>query len=228
MRRFDDEDLTGAEFRECDLSRARMVGVVMQDAEIDGLVTNLVVNGVEVMPYVEAELDQLLREERFVDLYPVVRQSMRISKDSYSIKKVEAFYGREHAGYAYGLEPLADLLRQRGKVRDARPLAEEAVANLWRNGHAKLPSVLALRAAIIQAGGTGEPLFAGLALVVMAAATWWVGTSATARGIVVHAVPTMVIRWDEVREIEVSAFPIVGNAGMRGAMAIFWDAGAES
>ena len=37
MRRFDDEDLTGAEFRECDLSRARLVGVVMQDAEIDGL-----------------------------------------------------------------------------------------------------------------------------------------------------------------------------------------------
>ena len=32
----------------------------------------------------------------------------------------------------------------------------------------------------------------------------------------------------ESREIEVSAFPIVGNAGMRGAMAIFWDAGAES
>ena len=58
MRRFDDEDLTGAEFRECDLSRARLVGVVMQDAEIDGLVTNLVVNGVEVMSYVEAELDR--------------------------------------------------------------------------------------------------------------------------------------------------------------------------
>ena len=30
------------------------------------------------------------------------------------------------------------------------------------------------------------------------------------------------------REIEVSAFPIVGNAGMRGAMAIFWDAGEET
>jgi len=58
MRRFDDEDLTGAEFRECDLSRARLVGVVMQDVEIDGLVTNLVVNGVEVMSYVEAELDR--------------------------------------------------------------------------------------------------------------------------------------------------------------------------
>ena len=58
MRRFDDEDLTGAEFRESDLTRARFVGVVMQDAEIDGLVTNLVVNGVEVAQYVEAELDR--------------------------------------------------------------------------------------------------------------------------------------------------------------------------
>ena len=74
MRRFDDEDLTGAEFRECDLSRARMVGVVMQDAQIDGLVTNLVVNGVEVMAYVEAELDrrhpvrQLIRSGEPADL----------------------------------------------------------------------------------------------------------------------------------------------------------------
>jgi predicted RecB family nuclease len=40
----------------------------------------------------EAELDQLLRGERFVDLYAVVRQGLRISKASYSIKKMEAFY----------------------------------------------------------------------------------------------------------------------------------------
>ncbi|WNV74115.1 TM0106 family RecB-like putative nuclease [Geodermatophilus sp. DSM 44513] len=46
----------------------------------------------------EAELDQLLRAGRFVDLLPVVRQGMRISGESYSIKKVEAFYGREHTG----------------------------------------------------------------------------------------------------------------------------------
>ena len=59
VRRFVDEDLTGAEFRESDLSRARLIGVVMQDAEIDGLVTNLVVNGVEVTGYVAAELDRL-------------------------------------------------------------------------------------------------------------------------------------------------------------------------
>ena len=80
MRRFDDEDLTGAEFRECDLSRARLVGVVMQDVEIDGLVTNLVVNGVEVMSYVEAELDRrhpvrlLIRSDEPADLREAWRQ----------------------------------------------------------------------------------------------------------------------------------------------------------
>ncbi|AKU17246.1 TM0106 family RecB-like putative nuclease [Luteipulveratus mongoliensis] len=40
----------------------------------------------------EAELDQLLRAERFVDLYAVVKQGLRISKPSYSIKKLEDFY----------------------------------------------------------------------------------------------------------------------------------------
>jgi tetratricopeptide (TPR) repeat protein len=78
------------------------------------------------------------------------------------LKERLAFYGREHPGYAFGLEPLADVLRRRGKIRDARPIIEEAVANLARNGHAQLASALVLRAAIIQASGTGDPLFAGL------------------------------------------------------------------
>jgi hypothetical protein len=58
MTRFDDQDLTDSEFRECDFTRARLIGVVMQDAVIDGLVGNLVINGVEVCSYVEAELDR--------------------------------------------------------------------------------------------------------------------------------------------------------------------------
>src|SRR3954453_21888598 len=80
MRRFHDEDLTGAEFRECDLTRARLVGVVMQDAKIDGLIANLVVNGVEVMAYVEAELDRrhpvrlLIRSDEAADLREAWRQ----------------------------------------------------------------------------------------------------------------------------------------------------------
>ncbi len=40
----------------------------------------------------ETELDMLLRGERFIDLYAVVRQGVQISKESYSIKKLEAFY----------------------------------------------------------------------------------------------------------------------------------------
>ncbi|HET7396930.1 MAG TPA: TM0106 family RecB-like putative nuclease [Intrasporangium sp.] len=40
----------------------------------------------------EHELDQLLRGERFVDLYAVVRHGVRVSKGSYSIKKLEDFY----------------------------------------------------------------------------------------------------------------------------------------
>src|SRR5919106_138154 len=40
----------------------------------------------------EDEVDQLLRAEKLVDLYAVVRQGLRISQPSYSIKKVEAFY----------------------------------------------------------------------------------------------------------------------------------------
>lgn len=86
MRRFHDEDLTGAEFRECDLSGARMVGVVLQGAEIDGLVTSLVVNGVEVVPYVEAELDRrhpvrlLIRSDRPEDL----REAWRRLRDEWA------------------------------------------------------------------------------------------------------------------------------------------------
>jgi hypothetical protein len=74
MTRYVDEDLHGAEFRECDLTGARLIGVVMRDAVIDGLVSNLVVNGVEVSEYVEAELDRrhpvrlLLRSEDSAEL----------------------------------------------------------------------------------------------------------------------------------------------------------------
>ena len=39
------------------------------------------------------ELDQLLRAEVFVDLYGVVRKALRAGVDSYSIKKLEIFYG---------------------------------------------------------------------------------------------------------------------------------------
>jgi uncharacterized protein len=43
----------------------------------------------------EDEVDRLLREGVLVDLYRVVRQSLRASVESYSIKKLETFYGFE-------------------------------------------------------------------------------------------------------------------------------------
>jgi len=80
MARYVEEDLHGVEFRECDLTGARLIGVVMQDAVIDGLVGNLVVNGVEVTEYVEAELDRrhpvrvLIRSEDPADLREAARR----------------------------------------------------------------------------------------------------------------------------------------------------------
>jgi uncharacterized protein len=41
----------------------------------------------------EQEVDDLLRGEVLVDLYAVVRQALVISEDSYSIKRLEKFYG---------------------------------------------------------------------------------------------------------------------------------------
>jgi hypothetical protein len=65
---FDRVDLTGSQFFASDLSRARlrgvdMAGVVMSgveivDARIDGEFQNLLMNGVDVAPLIEAELDR--------------------------------------------------------------------------------------------------------------------------------------------------------------------------
>jgi hypothetical protein len=66
--RFERVDLTGAEFRAVDLSHARfrgvdfrgvvMHGVELVDVRIDGEIQNLLVNGVDVAPLVNAELDR--------------------------------------------------------------------------------------------------------------------------------------------------------------------------
>lgn len=43
------------------------------------------------------ELDELLSAERFVDLYPIVRQAVRAGVESYSIKKLEQYYSFSRA-----------------------------------------------------------------------------------------------------------------------------------
>ncbi len=66
--RFERVDLTGTELLAVDLSHARfrgvdlsgvvMRGVELVDARIDGEIRSLVINGVDVAPFVEAELDR--------------------------------------------------------------------------------------------------------------------------------------------------------------------------
>lgn len=46
----------------------------------------------------ESELDDLLRSEVFVDLLPIVRQSVRIGQPNYSIKSVEQLYREKRHG----------------------------------------------------------------------------------------------------------------------------------
>jgi uncharacterized protein YjbI with pentapeptide repeats len=55
---FDMVDLTGARFRNVDLRGAKIRGAMLADVDLDGDLANLVVNGVEVAPLVEAELDR--------------------------------------------------------------------------------------------------------------------------------------------------------------------------
>ena len=45
----------------------------------------------------ENDVDNLLRAERFVDLFAVARHAIRASVESYSIKKLEPLYGFERA-----------------------------------------------------------------------------------------------------------------------------------
>jgi hypothetical protein len=55
---FLDVDMSGSVFREADLSGVRMHGVLLIGADIDGAINGLRVNGVEVAPLIEAELNR--------------------------------------------------------------------------------------------------------------------------------------------------------------------------
>ena len=56
--RFHDVDLAGADFRQVDLTGARMRDVLLVNVDISGQISNLRINGVDVVPLVEAELDR--------------------------------------------------------------------------------------------------------------------------------------------------------------------------
>ncbi|MFG1798427.1 DinB family protein [Nocardia sp. NPDC049149] len=59
---FHDVDLTGARFRGAMLRGSRMRGVELVDVEINGELQNVVVNGVDIAPLVDAELNRRMPE----------------------------------------------------------------------------------------------------------------------------------------------------------------------
>ena len=61
---FESVDLASARFHNVDLSGARIRGAVLVNVDIDGDIENLRVNGVDVVPLVEAELDRRYPERR--------------------------------------------------------------------------------------------------------------------------------------------------------------------
>src|SRR5262249_58206154 len=46
----------------------------------------------------EHQLDDLLRRMKFVDLYKVVREAIRVSEPAYSLKNLETFYMEKREG----------------------------------------------------------------------------------------------------------------------------------
>src|SRR3954468_25051748 len=78
--RFVDHDMSGAEFRDVLMIGVRMRGVWLRDVDIDGLVDSLVVNGVDVAPLVEAELDR--RHPERVLLRPTTADGFRAAWDA--------------------------------------------------------------------------------------------------------------------------------------------------
>ncbi len=56
--RFTVRDLAGARFVDCDLTGVKVVDGFLVDVDVSGYVNGLVVNGVDVTEYVEAELDR--------------------------------------------------------------------------------------------------------------------------------------------------------------------------
>ena len=74
-----DCDLSGAQLRGVDLSRVTVTDAWLFDADISGVIDGLVINGVEVQPLIEAELDR--RHPERVQLRPTDVAGLRAAYD---------------------------------------------------------------------------------------------------------------------------------------------------
>jgi tetratricopeptide (TPR) repeat protein len=80
-----------------------------------------------------------------------------------SLAERGSFYGEDHAGYAFGLEPLAGVLLRKGTAQEAAGLVERALQILWDEGNPQVARTLALRAQVRKAAhGPDAPGYDGL------------------------------------------------------------------
>ncbi|MBC8138513.1 MAG: hypothetical protein H8F28_21745 [Fibrella sp.] len=69
------------------------------------------------------------------------------------------YYGREHPGYAFGLEPLVTILLRTARYEEALTLQDEVIKNFASNGHPRfLQALVILSAASVAVGVIPTPL----------------------------------------------------------------------
>lgn len=83
----------------------------------------------------------------------VLRLGLKLRKD---------FYGEDHPGFAFGMEPLASVMMNRGDLDQALQLVEATIDNFWKNGHPRVATAFPLRALILHRRGSVESAFDGL------------------------------------------------------------------
>jgi predicted RecB family nuclease len=93
----------------------------------------------------ENDVDNLLRAERFVDLYAVVRHAIRASVESYSIKKLEPLYGFERAVPLEDVRGVMARTQARLELADAGNIPESDKAAICRYNRDDCASTQGLR-----------------------------------------------------------------------------------
>ncbi|WP_438354182.1 TM0106 family RecB-like putative nuclease [Microbacterium sp. CJ88] len=78
----------------------------------------------------EADVDRLLRDGVFVDLYPIVRRALRVGSRSYSIKKLEPLYMGDEvrtSDVQKGDASIVEYVRARALIDDGRDAEAQAI-----------------------------------------------------------------------------------------------------
>src|SRR5688572_12281322 len=92
-----------------------------------------------------AELDRLLRAQRFVDLYAVVKQGLRVGVERYSIKNLEPVYGFARAVDLRDASYALRAMQLAVESNDTKGLPEEILGRVMGYNRDDCVSTLELR-----------------------------------------------------------------------------------